>query len=252
MEISDLKNYLPEIKSTSKEIIEKYKILIKEYIELFLQNVNFSDKIYLNNIFLRGLSTLNNVFNLLLLYTKNLDLTFVYSKKSIFFYIEFIDQISEDANSFLQLNSQDAILFVYKKTIYEIDNNYRKDLIFNNESDKNRLHIVKELSLLYKKIIIFYLNNSIDLNDISKYMSKTIRKTSCTNLKKENLKQKNNIISRLILKNISVDKFNAAVIHFLKNHKINENNVIAKLESSDFDNINNKYHTIKFVNWIIN
>ena len=47
---------------------------------------------------------------------------YVLSKQAIFYYVEFIGQIGEDSQGFLQLNSKDAILFVYKKTIFDINN----------------------------------------------------------------------------------------------------------------------------------
>ena len=41
---------------------------------------------------------------------------------------EFIEQIIDIQHSFLQLSSRDASVFVYKKTIYEINNEYRKSI----------------------------------------------------------------------------------------------------------------------------
>ena len=63
------------------------------------------------------------------MYTKNLDLTVYHCKKAYLFYVEFIGQIGDDNNSYLQLNSKDATLFVYKKTIFEINNEYRKQFV---------------------------------------------------------------------------------------------------------------------------
>ena len=40
--------------------------------------------------------------------TKNLELTIYHTKKAYLFYVEFIGQIREDNNSYLQLNSKDA------------------------------------------------------------------------------------------------------------------------------------------------
>ena len=39
-------------------------------------------------------------------------------------------QIGEDSHTYLQLNSKDAALFVYKKTIFELDNEYRKEVYY--------------------------------------------------------------------------------------------------------------------------
>lgn len=49
-------------------------------------------------------------------------------KKAYYFYIEFIEQISDNNVTFLQLSSRDAILFVYKRTIFELNNEYIKNI----------------------------------------------------------------------------------------------------------------------------
>ena len=76
------------------------------------------------------MKTIKHIFNTLILYTKNLELT-TYHKKAYLFYVEFIGQIGEDNNKGLQLNSKDATLSVYKKTIFEINNDFRQSYITN-------------------------------------------------------------------------------------------------------------------------
>jgi hypothetical protein len=49
-------------------------------------------------------------------------LAFFHSHKSVFLYVEFICQISEADKMFLQLNSRDAMIYVYKKSIFEVNN----------------------------------------------------------------------------------------------------------------------------------
>jgi hypothetical protein len=46
--------------------------------------------------------------------------TYYHCEKGIYYFTEFISQI-ENENSFLKLSSIDAIIFVYKKTIYNIN-----------------------------------------------------------------------------------------------------------------------------------
>ena len=69
---------------------------------------------------------LKNVMNVLFLYTRNTELIYKHLNKSFLYYIEFIEQIGEEGNSFLQLSSKDAMLFVYKKTIFDINIEYKK------------------------------------------------------------------------------------------------------------------------------
>jgi len=57
-----------------------------------------------------------------LLHTRNLDAAYYHAQKSIYYYLEFISQLTEQKNAFLQLSSKDALTYVYKKTIYLINN----------------------------------------------------------------------------------------------------------------------------------
>ena len=58
------------------------------------------------------------------------------------FYVEFIGQIGDDNNSYLQLNSKrDATFFVYKKTIFELNNEYRKQFVLS-ETEKQKFKYI--------------------------------------------------------------------------------------------------------------
>jgi hypothetical protein len=102
-----------------------------------------------------------------LLYTQNLDAAFHHAQKSIYYYLEFISQVAEQRNAFLQLSSRDAITYVYKKTIY---------LINNLESKKSKNDIITTMNTyiqLYKNtgesIIISRKNTtSISPDDIER------------------------------------------------------------------------------------
>ena len=97
-----------------KTICDKYVSIVIEYL------VNLSYKKLSPFIIIRGLDTITHVFIMLLYYTQHLETVYAYSQKSLYLYIEFIDQIAFDSNSFLQLSSKDAVIYVYKKTLYEI------------------------------------------------------------------------------------------------------------------------------------
>ena len=87
--------------------------------------------------FIRGLDTITHVFIMLLYYTQHLETAFTYSQKSLYLYIEFIEQIAFDKNSFLQLSSKDAVIYVYKKTLYKIKKNENRE----RERDKKVFYI---------------------------------------------------------------------------------------------------------------
>ena len=74
---------------------------------------------------------------------KNLDLSIHHCDKSTLYYVEFIEQIGNDTNSYLRLNSKDASLFIYKKTLFDINNEYRKQ--FNLENIDKQIMCFVEL-----------------------------------------------------------------------------------------------------------
>lgn len=95
------------------KLLETFHVLFKK--NIMTKNLRYQDFIYL-----QGMKCLNHVFILLINYTNNLQFTYYHCEKGIYYFTEFISQI-ENENSFLKLSSIDAIIFVYKKTIYNIN-----------------------------------------------------------------------------------------------------------------------------------
>ena len=145
--IFEVKNYNKTLTISNDIILSKFCELINEYLFHITENIIIQNRQYYIFILLRGLSTIKHIFNTMLLYTKNLDLTIYHTKKAYLFYVEFIGQIGEENNSYLQLNSKDATLFVYKKTIFEINNEYRKQFILNKD-EKERFKLFDIFSKL--------------------------------------------------------------------------------------------------------
>lgn len=96
---------------------------------------------YLKYIITKGIETFSHIIKFLFLYTKNSSISFFYLEKSIYYYIEFIEQMVQDKNSFLKLNTKDAILFLYKKTIFEI-----------NQDKKEKFKMIDQDKKVYDKI----------------------------------------------------------------------------------------------------
>ena len=114
-------NYKINLVNEPSEILLQYFNIVKEYLYHAGENIIISDYTYYIFIIKRGLTCLKHIFNVLLLYTNNLDLVVYHCKKSYLYYIEFISQIGSENHSYLQLNSKDAALFIYKKTIFDIN-----------------------------------------------------------------------------------------------------------------------------------
>ena len=124
--IYNTNNYNTIIVNSSKELVEKYNEIISEYLDEFFLKITTKTTQMYKYLCNKGIDTISNVFNILFYYTKNLELTYYHSKKAISFYIEFIQQTAVHSDNYLNLTSKDGTLFVYKKTIFEINNNYKK------------------------------------------------------------------------------------------------------------------------------
>lgn len=124
-------NIKKNLDSTINEILSKYFDLIEEYIEIFKKNIKNTNVNIKKFIFNKGLNCIIVIYNLLLTHTNNMNFVYYTTKKGIYYYIEFIEQSLLKNNLNLNLSSHDAILFVYKKTIYNIQPNIKINKIYN-------------------------------------------------------------------------------------------------------------------------
>ena len=166
--IQNINNYNISFQDTCTTIFAKYTDIINEYLKHCLDNIYIQNPTYYTYVIKKGIATINHVFKILLLYTKNLDMIYYNCQKSYIYYIEFIGQIGEENHSFLNLNSNDATLFVYKKTIFEIPNDIRKDYT-SDEIDKTLISNVDLLIKIYNTILYKYIDNNSEIIDIIKY-----------------------------------------------------------------------------------
>jgi len=150
----NLDNYKMIIVNTIPDILNKYNLLIIEYIGYIKEKGNFSDF-----IISRGIDTISHVFAMMLYYSQNLDMSYYHSQKAFYFYVEFVGQIMDDSN-LLQLSSRDAVMFVYKKTIFEINVNIQKNvnMLKQNEVDKIKIDILNSHVKIVKLIASAFIN----------------------------------------------------------------------------------------------
>ena len=139
-----------ELNRSISEIVEKYVALIGEYYAFIRDNPNIIHKKQYPYLLARGLDTITHVFTIILFYTKNLEITYYHSQKSFYFYVEFIEQILDAHNAFLHLDSRDASIFVYKKTIYEINPDLRADVENAPEID-DQFKMINAYIQIYKQ-----------------------------------------------------------------------------------------------------
>ena len=183
-----ISNYKPCIENSVSEILNKFVNILIEYMKFISEKIMMKNKRYYCFIFERGIETLIHVFSVIFYYTKNLNLTFYHTQKACYFYIEFIEQISDDNVSFLQLSSRDAILFVYKKTIFDINNEYKKNIQEPTTEENLILSKLNSYICIYKCIVLFITNhndftktNYINIcSESIKFISETLNKNKIT------------------------------------------------------------------------
>ena len=160
--LNDSKQYKNSLMFLPKKVIEYYLKLCCHYI-LVLKNSNLSSqKTNFKFISARGLDTLTIIFQLLFLYTLNVELAYYHTDKSMYLYIEFITQLDVDDNHFLQLTSRDAVNYIYKKTLFAINQNYKKEKIVQ-KCDKTikKIHTIDNAINIIKTITMNIINNEL-------------------------------------------------------------------------------------------
>lgn len=242
-------NYKQEIDVSVTDILTKFIDIIVEYMKLMSEKIIIRNTSVYTFIFNRGIDTLVHVFTMLFYYTKNLDLTFYHSQKAYFFYVEFIEQISDDAVTFLKLTSRDAITFVYKKTIYEINNEYRKNMKELTSYETKIFTAIDQHIYVYRHILSFLINNTtFDYYNKQNYIVRYCNFISKINelLNKNKNKQKytknlNSFVLLLIDNKVDSNIFINLIEHFITqinvNKKINEKNITSKIASDEISNL---------------
>ena len=160
--IIDVANYNTVLPPKSlKSYVDKYVSIVSEFLLYIAEHVVMQDHAYYAFVIQRGLETLKHCFKHILLYTRNLDLTIFNCKKALYYYVEFIGQIADDSHSYLQLNSKDATLFVYKKTIFDINNDHRKVFHMTDEERQLMEAISRSINCFHELIMVIIMREKI-------------------------------------------------------------------------------------------
>ena len=263
----NVENYNKEL---DKELYYKglslYISIGNQCIKYLLKNLTTTNKEYIIFIIERGIKTITHVYNFLIMYTKNINLLEHHLEKAYLYYVEFVSQIGEESNTYIKLNSKDATLFVYKKTIYDINNDYRHKFKLVN-TDVIFLNKMNSFMEIYNNILINITNLIIKENKIeiiadeykkrNKDFEKIIKNTYSLFSKYDYMNLKhliNDMIYELLNKNVKIDKFMKILILLTNKYKKKEldyNKVKRKLHSDTNENIT--YMTpLKYVNWLYN
>ena len=212
-------------------VTKKYVLLMNEYLKFILEKSEYKNNNYFKFIIIRGCHVITNIFNNILYYTNNLDLTFYHCQKAYYYYVEFIEQITIEQHTFLQLTSRDAMFYVYKKifsdTLYK--KNEHTNICSNELNDK--LSIIDEHIHIFNNIFVFTIQN-LNLNE-----------ENLNIIKKNNYKK---ICDKII--NLHLELENCKILYNLiekKNKKMCKN-------SNENDNDNVKIGIIEYYNSLTN
>lgn len=253
----DEKNYNKELNNEDSSIyISKFIELTNNYIHYIVKNINIAYKDYNKYIIIKGLETLKHIYILLLTYTKNIDMVMYYCQKSYCYYVEFIEQMN-NGSDIIKLNSKDAVLFMYRKTLYEINQNYRKENI-TLEEDKLLLDNTYKGINNYLCLLESYIDKEINEVDSVNGINNNIPSISLKIIKLFNkiVLNKNsyleiliiisNLIKYLFEKKISIERsfeLLELIIQKMKKTKLNiekiENNIENNEKLENINNINN-------------
>jgi hypothetical protein len=246
-------NFKKELDNEICDVIDKISQLLTDYFKFIIENIKLKKTNFSRFIITRGLDTIINVFNHILFYTKNLDVTYFHCQKAFYFYVEFVGQISEDEKMFLQLSSRDATTYVYKKTIYEISNEVKKNNENISDYTRVKLDIINSYIDIYKTILLKLIND--DFIDIEKQniVVKIYKKLNSLS-NKSKIKILNELIEKLYYDisdiNYFFDVCNLLTKKIAKNDEYS-NNFSNKFISEEFK-IKIKETPDKFVNWFMN
>lgn len=215
--INSIDNYKQSLKETSSIVINKYLDIVNEYITFAISNIHIQKNNYFKYVIIKGIETIQYVFIMLLLYTKNLDLVHQHCCKAFYYYVEFIGQVGDDSHVFLRLTSKDAILFVYKKTIFEINDSFKRTFDSPVDDEKKLFDNISTFIDLFNSCLFASFNicdtkNSADRNNIY---------VDCCNTLIKSFIKLSNCEQHYLHNNIkSLEYFNTIVIQTTDNHTL--------------------------------
>ena len=245
-------NYRKELEPEIRDILKKISELFINYFKFITGNIKLTKSNFSRFIITRGLDTIINVFNNILFYTKNLDLTYFHCQKAFYFYVEFVGQISEDEKMILQLTSRDATTYVYKKTIFQLNNDIRKNNEYISDYTRLKLDIINSYIDLYKTLLLKLINNDF-LNNEKLISIENIYNKLNNISNKSKIKVLNEIVEKMYYL-IDDDKYFFDSCEILAK-KINKNQELLYLNNNFLcEEFNDKLkdNCDKFINWLVN
>ena len=117
MSILNKINYKSFCKDSYESVIHSYIGIIRAFMIDYKKIIMLNSEYY-NFIMEKGIRCITNIYSIFLNYSNNIEFAEVVSKNALLYFIEFIGQIKQ--TSLTDFNSKDVLLFVYKKTIFDV------------------------------------------------------------------------------------------------------------------------------------
>jgi hypothetical protein len=234
-----------------QQLLDTYSLIIKEFFSLLNESVVIKEMSYQSETIYIGLNTIQQVFEIFLLKTKNIEKAYNYAKKAYYYYLEYIEQIYI-INITEKINYMDIIMFVYKKTIFEINNEYK----IASESSKlinEQLANINSYINIYKTIVYKIIQNDVltKNNIYIENFEKICKKINKTNLNNENVVLLDTIMDRFYFVISDIDYFFEIVQEFSKKMKVSH---LKKYEKKIYtEEITEKLFDTpeKFISWFL-
>jgi hypothetical protein len=230
--------------SNINDVISKYNNLLINYNKFFFNNIiSCKNNNLSKSIFIKGINLIENIFNISFLYLDNLGDIYNLCEKSYIYFIEFINQIniSNNIENNIDLTIKDAIIFCYKKTILNFENNVNSNnnincMILNKITPY--INITNKLNIIYS--IELHNNNNTNFEE---------ENNNLLNIKLSAISKKNTYIIKKINNNLDNDDSNISdksinnlsfFINYIFEYILNISNT-DNLDYQIFNNIIDKY-----------
>lgn len=163
MDIKNIENYKSSISSSLEDVCLKI-VDISNYYILYTNENKFKDV----NITFKGIEIILNVFSTIYLYSKNLEMATEYANNSIYYYIEYVSQISNKNSEFVFVNLtvKDAILYVYRKSVFELNDEIKKNYVSIKEESTYFETITSFIKTYNNILYLMFKNNNYEKLDV--------------------------------------------------------------------------------------
>jgi hypothetical protein len=132
-----------------------YNRIVSGFIKDIAEEIAISELSLFMFVLEKGIETITHVFKTVLIYTRNIELAEYYTDKACVYYIEFISQLGNE------INVRETVLFVYKKTIFDINNDCKKKVVINAEQNVYFTILNETTAFLHKLIMTSLIGENI-------------------------------------------------------------------------------------------